>query len=172
APQLVEAYRAALPIRTVLIWARRSEQSKALAASLEAVAVDDLDAALARADIVSSATLSRSPLIHGASLRAGMHIDLVGAFSPKMREVDAAAVARSTVFVDTLGGAKAEAGDLIQAIAEDQFSWGMIAADLAALVTGAHPGRANPEEITLFKSVGAAIEDLAIARLVLKAAGS
>lgn len=172
APLLVEAYRAALPIRKVLIWARRLEQSRALAASLDAVAVDDLEAALAVADIVSSATLSRSPLIRGAALHDGMHVDLVGAFSPEMREVDGAAVARSTVFIDTLGGARAEAGDLIQAIAEGQFSWGRIAADLEALVTGAHRGRTNPAEITLFKSVGAAIEDLAIARLVLKGTGS
>lgn len=167
APLLVEAYRAVLPIRNVLIWARRPEQAKALAASLDAVAVDDLDAALARADIVSSATLSRSPLIRGGAVHPGMHIDLVGAFSPEMRETDGAAVARSTVFIDTLGGAQAEAGDLIQAIVEGQFSWAGVAGDLAALVTGAHPGRVRPEEITLFKSVGAAIEDLAIARLVL-----
>ncbi len=171
APLLVEAYRAALPIRRVLIWARRPEQASLLAATLGATAVDDLDAAVAETDIVSSATLSRSPLIRGAALRPGTHIDLIGAYAPEMRETDGMAVNRSEVFIDTLGGAKTEAGDLIQAIAEGLFSWDRVAGDLEGLVSGAHPGRTSPDAITMFKSVGAAIEDLAIARLVFGDSG-
>jgi ornithine cyclodeaminase/alanine dehydrogenase-like protein (mu-crystallin family) len=163
---LIEAHRTVRPISRVLVWARRSEQAGALAASIGGEVVDDIDGALGKADIVSAATLSRLPLIAGANLRTGTHLDLVGAFTPEMREADAEAVARSSVFIDTLGGAKAEAGDLIQAQREKRFDWGDVVADLAALVTGAHAGRDSAAQITLFKSVGAAIEDLAAARLV------
>lgn len=166
---LIEAHRTVRPIERVLIWARRPEQASALAAETGAQVVDDLDEALGVADIVSVATLSREPLIRGARLRPGTHLDLVGAFTPLMRETDSVAVARSTVFIDTLGGAQAEAGDLLHAITEARFAWTDVAADLAALVTGAHPGRTRADEITLFKSVGAAIEDLAAARLVAAA---
>ncbi len=163
---LVEAHRTVRPISRVLVWARRPEQAKALADAVGAEVVDDIDSAVSAADIISAATLSRAPLIAGASLRAGTHLDLVGAFTPEMREADAEAVSRSSVFIDTLGGAKAEAGDLIQAQREHRFEWSDVVADLAALATGAHAGRTDAAQITLFKSVGAAIEDLAAARLV------
>ncbi len=169
---LVEAHRAVRPVERVLVWARRPEQAEALAAACGAEVVGDLDRALAAADIVSAATLSTVPLIRGAMLRPGTHLDLVGAFTPLMREVDSEAVARATVFIDTEGGARAEAGDLLQAEAEGRFRWDEVAADLAALVTGRHPGRRDETEITLFKSVGAAIEDLAAARLVAATQGS
>lgn len=168
---LVEAHRTVRPITRVLLWSRRPEQAEALAAELGAEVTGDIDAGLQQADIVSAATLSKIPLVRGAALRPGTHLDLVGAFTPAMREADAEAVARSTVFIDTLGGARAEAGELLQAQAEGRFQWSDVAADLAALVTGAHPGRRRSAEITLFKSVGAAIEDLAAARLVAADAG-
>lgn len=168
---LIEAHRTVRPITRVLLWSRRPEQAQALATELGAEAIADMDAGLQLADIVSAATLSKAPLVRGAALRPGTHLDLVGAFTPQMREADAEAVARSTVFIDTLGGARAEAGELLQAEAEGRFQWSDVAADLAALVTGAHPGRRSSAEITLFKSVGAAIEDLAAARLVAADAG-
>ncbi|MHB1103817.1 MAG: bifunctional Delta(1)-pyrroline-2-carboxylate/Delta(1)-piperideine-2-carboxylate reductase [Devosia sp.] len=175
APLLISAHAAVRPIEEVWIWARKPSRAEGLAAELQAQggrnmkAVPDLDAAIAEADIISSATLSREPLIKGALLRPGTHLDLVGAYAPLMRETDGDAVARAEVFIDTPGGARAEAGDLIQAIAEGRFGWFEVRADLAALCAGRHPGRTGDTAITLFKSVGAAIEDLAAARLVLAA---
>lgn len=170
APLLIDAHRSVRPVTHVLVWARKREQAERLAAETHAEVAGDLDSAIAEADIISAATLSRQPLIRGAALRPGTHIDLVGAFSPEMRETDGEAVARSRVFIDTLGGSKAEAGDIIQAIAEGHFRWDRVVADIADLCAGRHRGRGDDQEITLFKSVGAAIEDLAAAKLVLEAA--
>jgi ornithine cyclodeaminase len=170
-PMLIAAHRAARPITRVLIWGRDRSKAEALAATTGAEAAPDLEAAVRAADIVSTATLAIEPLVHGAWLKPGQHLDIIGSYSPARREVDADAVARSSVFIDTLGGAKAEAGDLIQAVAGGRFSWDAVAADLAALATERHKGRRSAGEITLFKSVGAAIEDLAAARLVLAAEG-
>lgn len=162
APELIAAHRAVRPIARVLVWAR----DPAKAAAMPGVEVaTDLAAACAAADVISCATLSTAPLVRGAWLRRGVHLDLVGAFRPDMRESDAEAVRRATVFVDTAAGAEAEGGDLVQAAAEGAYAPGGFAADLAALCRGAHPGRAGPEEITLFKSVGASLEDFAAARL-------
>jgi ornithine cyclodeaminase/alanine dehydrogenase-like protein (mu-crystallin family) len=173
APLLVAAHAAVRPIAEVSIWARNLEQAERLAEQvglendLAVSAVADVDAVVSEADIIATATLSREPLIKGARLRPGTHLDLVGAFCPEMRETDGEAVARSEVFIDTLGGAKAEAGDLIQAAAEGRFDWSAVRADLATLCAGGHPGRTEENAITLFKSVGAAIEDLVAAKLVL-----
>lgn len=167
APMLAEAHRTVRPISRVLVWARNVAQAEGVAAKVGGKVAEDLNAAIAGADIVSSATLSREPLIRGATLRPGTHLDLVGAYKHDMRETDAEAVRKSSVFIDTLGGARAEAGDLLLAEAEDKFAWDDVRADLAALATGRHKGRSSAAEITLFKSVGAAIEDLSAARLVL-----
>ncbi len=167
APMLIAAHRAVRPIEDVMIWARDPTRAAVLAAQVGGRAVANLDAALAEADIVSAATLCRAPLIKGALLKPGTHVDLVGAFSPTMREADGETIARAQIFIDTLGGARAEAGDLIQAAAEGKFDWGQVCADLADLASGRHAGRRDEDEITLFKSVGAAIEDLAAARLVM-----
>lgn len=175
APLLVAAHAAARPIAEVSIWARNLEQAERFAEKvgldndLAISAISNLDAVVSEADIISSATLSREPLIKGALLRPGTHLDLVGAYAPAMRETDGEAVARAEVFIDTPGGARAEAGDLIQAIAEGQFDWADVRADLGDLCAGRHPGRTDENAITLFKSVGAAIEDLVAARLVLGA---
>jgi ornithine cyclodeaminase len=172
APELAAAHAAVRPIRRALVWGRRPEAAEAAAAriraaGLEAVATADLEAAAGAADVIACATLSEAPLVLGRWLRPGLHLDLVGAFRPVMRETDAEAVARATVFVDTIEGARDEAGDLIRAEAEGRFRFADVAADLAALCAGRHPGRRAPDEITLFKSVGTAIEDFAAARLVL-----
>ena len=118
-------------------------------------------------DVVSAATLAEAPLIRGAEVSPGTHIDLVGAFRPSMRESDTALVRRATVVVDTRAGALAEAGDLTQPIAEGAITAAQVVADLAELCRGAHPGRTRPDEITLFKSVGWAGEDLAAAILAM-----
>lgn len=173
-PLLAQAHASVRPIERVLVWGRNTEKAEALAAAiaaetgLDAEGVGDLAKAASEADIISCATISRAPLIEGAWLKPGTHVDLIGAFTPEMRETDAEVVRRSRVFIDTLGGAEAEAGDLIHAIAEGVFAWERVVADLPALCSGAHAGRSSAEDITLFKSVGAAIEDLVAARLVYR----
>ena len=172
APCLIAAHAAVRPIRRVSIWGRSAAKAAALAARLDrpglaVAATDDLAAAVASADIVSCATLAADPLVRGAWLPAGVHLDLVGAFTPTMREADAAALSRGRVFVDTREGALSEAGEIVQAIAAGAFAAADIAGDLVELTGGHRPGRTDPAEITVFKSVGAALEDLAAAVLVL-----
>ena len=116
---------------------------------------------------VSCATLAAEPLIHGDWLRPGQHIDLVGAFTPHMREADSAAVKRARIVVDTYAGAFAEAGDIIQALNEGAIDEDDVSADLSELARGIKPGRQSADEITLFKSVGTGLEDLAAAELVV-----
>ncbi|WP_445003089.1 ornithine cyclodeaminase family protein [Halomonas mongoliensis] len=167
APMVIEAHAAVRPIRRVRIWGRSAEKAEALAAEyadrFETSAVSDLEAATREADIVSCVTLSTAPLIRGAWLTPGTHLDLIGAFRPSMRETDADCLARSEVFVDTYAGARGEAGDILQAIDEGSFTFDAIRAELAELLRGETPGRSSPEAITLFKSVGASLEDLAAA---------
>lgn len=172
APALAHAHAAVRRLDRVMIWGRSGDKAttvaRALAPELDAEvrAVGDLAEAVAGADIVSCATLSTEPIVRGAWLRPGCHLDLVGAFRATMRETDAAAVARAAVYVDTREGARHEAGDLIQAAAEGAFALDLVRGDLADLCSGRARGRAAESEITLFKSVGASIEDLAAARLV------
>lgn len=164
APHAIEAYRAVRPgLETVLIWNRNPEKARAVAAATGATAVEDLAEAVGRADIVCAVTMSKRPLIEGAWLRPGTHVDLIGGFTPEMREADDDAVSRATLFVDTREGALHEAGDLADPLARGVIAESDIAADLADLCTGRHPGRRDAAEITLFKSVGTALEDLAAA---------
>jgi ornithine cyclodeaminase len=167
APMLLEAHASVLPIRRVLIWGRKPERVQALIDSythrFDCAAVTDLPTAIAQADVISCATLSTQPIIEGAQLPAGVHLDLVGAFKASMRESDAAAIAMSRVYVDTWAGAQGEAGDLLQAEAEGQFQWSEAVADIRTLLQQPELGRQNPQERTLFKSVGASFEDLATA---------
>lgn len=167
---LIEAHAAVRPIRRVTVWGRSPEKAAAVAArwqgnGLDVSATRDLATAVGEADIVSTATLSREPVLKGDWLRPGTHVDLVGNFAPNAREADDAALRRATVFVDTRSALKT-GGDLVMAMASGALQASDIAADLYDLTRGVHPGRRDPEEITLFKSVGAAIEDLAAARLV------
>jgi methylenetetrahydrofolate dehydrogenase (NADP+)/methenyltetrahydrofolate cyclohydrolase len=114
------------------------------------------------ADIVVAA-VGKPNFVRGDWLKPGAHLDLVGAYNPAMREADDAAIARATVYVDTRAGALAEAGDIVQAIAAGALTEARLAGDLFDLCRGHAPGRRSAEEITLFKSVGTAIEDLAAA---------
>jgi ornithine cyclodeaminase len=170
APQLIAAHAAVRPLRRVTIWGRTPDKARVLAASLALPgiaigAAASLEAAVREADIVSCATLSSEPLVRGAWLKPGQHLDLVGAFTPAMRESDDEAVRRARVFVDTRAGALKEAGDIVQAIAAGALRAEAVAGELAELCRGA-PGRRDAGEITLFKSVGTALEDLAAARLL------
>ena len=170
---LAEAMQVVRPIDTVQIWNHRPASAQALAADLraagfEARATDDLAAAAASADIVSCATLSTAALIRGEWLRPGTHLDLIGSFTPQMREADAACFARCRVFVDT-AEALAKSGDVQGAIAEHAFSVDQVQGTLAELCAGTRPGRQDASERTLFKAVGSALEDLAAAELVFDA---
>ncbi len=172
ASMMADAWRAVRPIRRVRVWNVRPARAVALAGELrtqgyDASATDDLEAAVGEADIVSCATLATEPLVRGAWLRPGVHLDLIGAFKPDMRECDDAALRRARVFIDT-EAALSEAGDLVQPIAAGAFARDAIAGSLYTLCRGETQGRTAAEEITLFKSVGSAIEDLAAARLVYR----
>jgi ornithine cyclodeaminase len=167
APMVIEAHAAVRPIRKVRIWGRHPEKAERLAADyadrFDTAAVSDLEAAVPEAKVISCVTLSTEPLIRGDWLSPGTHLDLIGAFRPTMRETDADCLTRSEVFVDTYVGARGEAGDILQAIEEGDFTFDAIRADLAELLRGERSGRSSPEAITLFKSVGASLEDLAAA---------
>lgn len=173
-PFLAKAHSAVRPIKEIRIWNRTIANAEKVVAGLradgiDAEAVSDLDAGLAWADIVSSATISTTPLIKGAMLKPGAHVDLVGGFTPDMRESDDEAVTRARVYVDTRAGATKEAGDIVQPLASGVLKPDAIVADLHELARGEKKGREDAEEITLFKSVGAALEDLAAGIAVYRA---
>ncbi len=171
APYMAAAHCAVRSIRTVVVWGRSPDRARSTADALcarglDAEPVGDLSAGLARADIVTCATTSREPLICGGQVRPGTHIDLVGAFTRDMRESDDALVNAAEVFVDTFAGALKEAGDLVQPLEKGTLNRNRIRAELADLVCGRDAGRRGDNEVTLFKSVGTALEDLCAARLV------
>jgi ornithine cyclodeaminase len=173
-PFLAKAHSAVRPIREIRIWNRTSGNGEKAAAALRAdglpaEATTDLDGALGWADIVSSATITNEPIIAGAKLRPGTHVDLVGGFTPKMREADDDAVRRARVYVDTRAGATKEAGDIVQPLQSGLLRPETIVADLFDLSRGERKGRESADEITLFKSVGAALEDLAAGIAVYRA---
>ncbi len=157
APHMARAHCALRPIAKLMLWGRRPERAQALA---------DLPSGLAQADIVSCATTATEPVVRGALLRPGAHVDLAGGFTPQMREGDDDLIARAGIFVDSYSGALKEAGDLVQPLASGALVRERVLAELAELVAGTHPGRQRPDEITLFKPVGTALEDLCAARLV------
>ena len=157
---MAEAYRVVRPIKRVMVWNIRPAGAERLAARIGAEAVTDLAAAVRQADIVSCATLSREPLVCGEWLRPGTHLDLIGGFTPAMREADDEAVRRARVFIDT-DAALAEAGDLIDPMTRGVLKREDIAGTLFTLCRGENAGRRDAAEITLFKSVGSALEDLA-----------
>ena len=164
---LPAAHRAVRPIWQVEVWNPTPARADALVAALradgfDAARVEDLEGAAGRADIVSCATLSKAPLIRGGWLRPGTHLDLVGAFTPAMREADKAAVRGARVFVDTMA-ALHEAGDLAGLAAAD------VCGTLETLCRGG-AGRLG-DEVTVFKSVGTALEDLAAAVLAMEKQG-
>jgi ornithine cyclodeaminase len=172
----IEAHLSQHPIKKVMLWARKAEQREAKARELAALGlpvepVGDLEAAARSADLITCATLSHTPLIKGAWLKPGAHLDLVGAFTPDMRESDDEAVKRASLFCDTRAGALKEGGDLVIPLKAGIISEASVKADLADLARGRHKGRASEQEITLFKSVGTAVEDFAAARLAMAKLG-
>ncbi len=169
ARNLAFAMEAVRPVKHTLVWGRNADRARNMAASLcdeglAAEAVADREVAVCEADIVSTATFSAEPLVLGNWMRPGTHLDLVGSYSPDLRESDDDAMRRATVFCDTIGGAPVSSGDLAIPIADGVIRLEDIT-DLHRLARGEHPGRQSAEEITAFKSVGASLEDFAAAVL-------
>ena len=172
APHMIKAHCVVRDYSRILIWGRNEEKAERLALSLdikdkEIVAKNDLKEALNVADVVSCATLSQRPLILGDWIKPGQHLDLVGAFTPDMAEADSKAIAMSKIVVDTYQGALSESGELINALKEGCIQKKHILSDLRQLVMEEKNIRNDSNDITLFKSVGTALEDLAAAELVI-----
>ena len=172
AAQLAQAHAAVRPLRRVSVWARRPDAAAALAAQFNAQgfaaqAVDDLPAAVAAADIVSCATLATAPVVQGAWLRPGSHLDLIGSFTPQMREADDDCLRGAALFADT-EEALSKSGDLLGPLSRGVIAPQDLRATLAALCRGRHPGRRGAAERTVFKSVGTALEDLCAAVLAYR----
>jgi alanine dehydrogenase len=168
ARQLARFHVALRPkLASVRIWGRTRAHAEAVVDELARDGIPssvapELDAAVATADIVSAATLAAEPLVRGRWVRPGTHVDLVGGYTPAMREADDALIERARVFVDTREGALAEAGDVVVPIARQLLRADTVR-DLFDLCRGSDPGRTRSDEVTVFKSVGAAVEDLAAA---------
>jgi ornithine cyclodeaminase/alanine dehydrogenase-like protein (mu-crystallin family) len=175
---LPEAMRAVHPgLDAIAVWSRRAEAAQQLAATWRAaglrataVAVDALEAAVREADVVSCATMAMAPLVHGAWLKPGSHLDLIGSFTPAMREADSACFAQSRVWVDTKE-ALAKSGEVLQAMADGVLVPERVVGTLADLARARCAGRRDGADRTLFKSVGNALEDLAAAELVFDGPG-
>ena len=173
APHLVRAHASVRPIEEVTIWNRTPARAEALALALRetglrAVASPDLERAARRADVISCATMTSDPLVKGAWLKPGTHLDLVGGFKPSMREVDDDAVRAARLYVDVRESALEEAGDIVDPLQRGVIHGGDVLGDLFDLTRGSVGGRRNDEEITLFKSVGSALEDLAAAQALIE----
>ncbi|HEY3812490.1 MAG TPA: ornithine cyclodeaminase family protein [Caulobacteraceae bacterium] len=175
APHLVGAHAAVRAIRRVEIWGRSPEKARAVAAAvaavrpdLEVAASNDRAASCARADIVCCATAAATPVLEGGWLSPGVHVDLVGGFSAHTREADDAVVLGARIVVDTRAGALHEAGDLLIPLGAGVIGAADIVGELADLCSGRVRGRTSPDQVTVFKSVGAALEDLAAMQLLLE----
>jgi len=175
APYMALGHCSVRPIRRVSVSGREQGRAQATVAEIRSLVGEDievgvvasLEPAVGDADIISCATSSTQPVLAGRWLRPGTFLDLVGSFSPDRREADDEAVLRSRLFVDTLEGALSEAGDLLDPMRRGLIDRSRIEGELADLVSGRVPGRRRREEITLFKSVGTALEDLAAAQLII-----
>lgn len=171
APRLIEAHGSVRPIKEVYIWGRNFEKAKRIASQFAGVhfsikAISTIEEIIKVIDIISVATLSETPLVLGKWLQAGQHLDLVGAYKPTMREADDEAILKSRIFVDSHESAGKEAGDIVIPLQNGIITKEAIQADLFELCQANKVGRKTQNEITLFKSVGHALEDLAAAKLV------
>ncbi|MEZ4608571.1 MAG: hypothetical protein R2880_14150 [Deinococcales bacterium] len=171
APWMARAHAQVRTYEQITLWARQTSKAEAIAQELgdefkniTFQVATDLAKACAEADVISAATTSREPIIQASYLHAGQHIDLVGAFLAEMRECDSDTVKLASVYVDNIHAAKVEAGDLIQA-SQDGWSFSQVKGELIGVVNGKkYEGNRG---ISLFKSVGHALEDLVVAKLLL-----
>ncbi len=176
APYLARAHCAVRPIAEVMVWNRTAGNAERMAAALArpgltVEVVGDLAAAVARADIVSCATMASAPVIKGAWLSPGVHVDLVGGYRPDMREADDEAIRRARVFIDAWFTAADHCGDICQPVAAGLLRKDDIT-DTFQLARGERPGRLREDEITLFKSGGGGHEDLGTAQHILARIGA
>jgi len=170
APMVAQAHAAVRDYDVVEIWGRNEEKAQRVAnhlitLNIAARPAADLDTAVSQADVISCVTGATSPLVKGSLLKAGAHVDLIGSFTPTMRESDDDVVRGATLVADTRTDGVL-AGDLAQPLESGVITMDDIVADLRELIDGTHPGRTNNDEITVFKSAGIALEDVAAARLV------
>ena len=175
-PHVAMAHIAARPsLSRVQIWNRTAPRAEALAADLRAQgirteATQDLDAAVAEADVISCVTMSRKPLVKGALLKPGAHVDLVGAYLPDMREADDDTMRRGTVFTCCDRG-RDEVGELTLPVATGALSWDDIRGDAFGIVQGRDTGRSSENEITVYKNIGGAHQDVFTSVILRQAAG-
>lgn len=169
--EVVSAHAAVRPIEQVLIWGRNPQRAASLAdrinaaLPLDALPVDSLDRALAQADIISTVTATFDPILPGRNVRPGTHIDLIGGYTPLMREADDDVIRAAKIYVDKLSSAVREAGDISDPLERGIIDRSAIRGDLFDLCTGRVPKRSADQDITVFKSVGLALEDLTAAAL-------
>ena len=165
---LIKAHAAIRPIKNVFIWGRNFEKATAIATELQqesftVQAIKTIEEKISDVDIISCATLSKTPLVLGKYLKNGQHIDLVGAYKKDMREADDETISKAAVYVDTFQGGIKESGDIVIPLQNGTLKEEDIKADLFELASGEKQGRNNTNEITIFKSVGHALEDLTAA---------
>lgn len=171
--ELIEAHCAVRNIDSITIWGRNLEKAaevknKLAHLSISINIIDDIETAVKQADIISCATLSQTPLIQGKWLSKGQHLDMVGAYRPDMREADDACIKRSRIIVDNYAGACKETGDIKIPLDTGVISRSELEADLFELCRGDKTFTRKSSDITFFKSVGHALEDLAAAQLIMK----
>jgi alanine dehydrogenase len=168
----LEAMRAVRSIRRVRVWSRSSDNARRFAErasarhGVEVEPCDTAEAAVTGADLICTTTASREPVLRGEWLAPGAHVNAVGAVGADARELDTEAIRRSRLVVDRRESAANEAGEFVLAKAEGAIGDDHIVGELGELVTGAVPGRTSPEEITVFRSLGIAVEDLAAAQAI------
>ncbi len=171
APFQTEGICTIRPIKRVVAYDKDSESARRFSESSSErfeIPVEVANSArevVLQSDILVTVTTSKKPVFDGRDLKPGVHINAIGAYAPEMRELDEVAVKRARIFVDTYEGCLAEAGDLLIPIRDGKLSRESIQADLGEIVLGEKPARTGDQEITLFKSVGFALEDLVTARL-------
>lgn len=172
----LEAVCAVRPIREAWVYDGNPQRAQAYAEEMGGqlgipihVATNPAEA-VRRADVVCTATTSTTPVFDDADVRPGTHINAIGAYTPQMREIPTETVLRARVVIDHRTASLAEAGDLLIPIREGRMTEEHIWAELGEIAAGLQPGRQSPDEITLFKSVGVAVQDVAAAAAVLEAA--
>ncbi len=179
-PELIQAHCAIRPIKQVKVWGRSKEKAQSVIEQLEAQpsmsevsfqVVTDLDQAVTEVDLISCATMSQTPLIKGQLLKAGQHLDLVGSYRPDMREADDDCIRRCQLVVDNYKGALKETGDIKTPLDTGLLKAEDIKADLFELCKQQVEFERQPTDITMFKSVGHALEDLAAAQLIAQELG-
>lgn len=167
AQSLIEAYSALIPELRVTIWARNPIAAQALAARHPgAQAATDLESAVRSAEIIATCTMAKEPLIHGDWLQPGQHLDLIGAYTPDMREADDTCLKRARLFVDSRATTIGHIGELMIPMAAGVITEADIQGDFHDMVAG-RAGRRSEDEITLFKNGGGAHLDLMTARMIL-----